>query len=542
MKPADLILKSTHIYKGTGKDTFPGFVAIAGDKILHAGPVELLDRFQGPDTKVIDFGDQLIMPGLHDAHLHAFMSGLYADPKVKVSLTDTSEEQCVAGLADVADLVPKDKWLIGAGWYHPLWDNPVLPTKHSLDAVYPDRPVVMVSGDCHTMWVNSYGMKKLGIDKNTPDIPGGFIDRDENGEPLGTFHEAAATSLCQAIYNFPAEEIDGFYENFMKILNSYGITSICDMSMMAVPGMDFIRDDVYSRMEEQGKLTVRVHMYPTMVHGLERAVEMREKYQGPMLYCNGVKHFFDGVSSCHTAYLKEPYANAAYPGDVGKPTVPPDEMRKLLLEAHRNDFSMRVHTIGDQAIHLMLDYCQEAEAKYGYKPYLQHTLEHLENFQYEDIARLAKAHVLPSVQPPHALIDPKGIERDLGLDRAQLMWPFRRMLDSGSTLAFGTDSPVVDVNPFYGLYNAITRQSAFDGKPEGGWIPQEKIAPWEAVSAYTYGSACAANASHLYGTLAPNMFADICVLDHNIVEGDPEDILKTSCVMTIVGGKVVYEK
>lgn len=542
MKTADLILKSTHIYKGTGKETVSGFVAIRGDKILHVGAPEKMDSFVGPDTKVVDLGEQLIMPGLHDAHLHAFFSGLYADPKVKVSLTDTSEEQCVAGLADVADLVPKDKWLIGAGWYHPLWDNPVLPTKHSLDAVYPDRPVVMVSGDCHTMWLNSYGMKLLGIDRNTPDTPGGFIDRDENGEPTGTFHEAAATTLCQAIYNFPADEIDGFYESFMQTLNSYGITSICDMSMMAVPGMDFIRDDVYSRMEAAGKLTVRVHMYPTMVHGLVRPIEMRAQYQGPMLYCNGVKHFFDGVSSCHTAYLKEPYANAYYPGDVGKPTVAPDEMRKLLLEAHENDFSMRVHTIGDQAIHLMLDYCEEAEAKYGYKPYLQHTLEHLENFQYDDIARLARAHVLPSCQPPHALIDPKGIERDLGNDRAQLMWPFRRILDSGSTLAFGTDSPVVDVNPFYGLYNAITRQSAFDGKPEGGWIPQEKVAAWEAVSAYTYGSSCAANAGHLYGTLAPNMFADICVLDHNILDCDPEDILKTSCVLTIVGGRVVYEK
>lgn len=542
MKAASMILKSKNIYKGTGKDTFSGFVAVNEDKILHAGPSEFEKEFMGPDTIVYDMGEDLIMPGFHDAHLHAFMSGLYADPTVKVSLTDTSEEQCVAGLSDVADLVPKDQWLIGAGWYHPLWDNPVLPTKYSLDKVYPDRPVVMVSGDCHTMWLNSCGMKVLGIDKNTPDIPGGIIDRDENGELLGTFHEAAASSLCQKIYNFPAEKIDGFYENFMKLLNSYGITSICDMSMMPVPGMDFIRDDVYSRMEKEGKLSVRVHMYPTMVHDLKRPIDMRKRFQGPMLYCNGVKHFFDGVSSAHTAYLKEPYTSAYYPGDVGKPTIPPDEMRLLLLEAHQNDFSMRVHTIGDQAIHLMLDFVEEAYAKYGYKPYLQHTLEHLENFQYEDIARLAKDHMLPSVQPAHALIDPHGEERDLGQDRMHIMWPFRRMLDSGSTLAFGTDSPVVDINPFNNLYNAITRQSAFTGEPQGGWVPQERIAPWEAVSAYTYGSACAANASHLYGTLAPNMFADICVVDHNILKGDPEDILKTSCVMTIVGGKIVYRK
>lgn len=542
MKKADLILKSTNIYRGTGKDTVSGFVAVHGDKIQYVGGLETMDQFVGPNTDIMDFGEQLICPGFHDAHLHAFMSGLYTDSTVAVSLTDTSEEQCVSHLAEIADLASENEWLICAGWYHPLWDKPVLPTKASLDAVYPNRPVCMVSGDCHTMWLNSFGMKKLGIDKNTVSPSGGLIDKDENGEPLGTFHESAASVICQSIYNFSAEKIDGFYTKFQQILNSYGITSICDLSMMAIPGMDFIRDDVYERLEKEGKLTVRVHMYPTMTEGLERPIEMREKFQGPMIYCNGVKHFFDGVSSCHTAYLKEPYTDAFYPGDVGKTTVEPDHMRKLVLEAHKNDFSMRVHTIGDQAIHLLLDYFQEAEARYGYKPDIQHTLEHLENFQYDDIARLAKAHVIPSVQPPHLVIDPNGEERDLGLERSHLMWPFRRELDAGCTLAFGTDSPVVDINPFHVLYNAITRQSAFDKKPEGGWVPAEKIAPWEALSAYTYGSACAANAQALYGTLAAGKFADICVLDHNILEGDPNQILETSCVMTIVGGMIVYEK
>lgn len=541
MDKADLILKSKHIYPGVGSGVRSGFVAIQGDKIRHLGALEELEPFAGPNTQVIDLGERLILPGFHDAHLHAFLSGLYAEPWVKVSLTDTSEAQCVAGLSEVAGLVEKDRWLIGAGWYHSLWDEPKLPTKHSLDAVYPDRPVAMISFDCHTLWVNSFGMARLGIDRHMPDPPGGFIDRDEDGEVLGTFHETAATSLLRSILDFPEEEVDGFFEHLMGILNSYGITSICDMSLMAAPGMDFIRDDVYRRMEASGKLTVRVHMYPTMVHGLERPLYMRERYQGPMLYCNGVKHFFDGVSACHTAYLKEPYANAYYPGDVGKTTVPPEEMRALVLEAHKHDFSIRVHTIGDQAIHLMLDYCQDAEAEYGRKPHLQHTLEHLENFQAEDLTRLKTAHVLPSVQPAHALADPNGVERDLGPERVKLMWPFRSILDAGAILAFGTDSPVVEVDPFQGIYNAVTRQSAFNGQPEGGWLPWEKIAPWEAVSAYTHGAACAANASHLYGTLAPGMYADLCVLDHNILEGDPEDILRTSCVMTIVGGQIVYK-
>ena len=539
---ADRILKSRHIYRGVGKDTFPGIVCIKDDRIIYTGSEDRLGYYLSEDTEFTDCGDNLIMPGFHDAHLHFFMSGLYADPKVKVSDSDLSEAECVAGLKDIENLCTKEEWMIGAGWNHPNWINPELPSKKSLDAVYPDRPVVMVSGDCHTVWMNSFGMEKLGINESTPDIPGGKIDRDEDGIPTGIFHEAAATSLFRKIFDFPDEEADRFCRNFMKTLNSYGITSVCDMSIMAVPGLDFVRDDIYSRLLEKGELTVRMHMYPTMTHGLERAVSMREKYSGPMLYCNGVKHFFDGVSSCHTAYLREPYANAYFEGDVGRTTVPPDEMRRMLLEAHENDFSMRVHTIGDQAIHLMIDYVEEAVTKFGPKPWLHHTLEHLENFQYEDIAKLAKAGIIPSVQPPHVLFTVAGVERDLGYERNQLMWPFRRLLDSGCTLAFGTDSPVVEVNPFYGLYNAVTRQSVADGKPEGGWIPQEKISQWEALSAYTYGSACAAGIEHLCGTLAPGMFADIAVTDTDLIHCDPEDIPKAECLLTLVGGKTVFER
>lgn len=542
MKYADYILKSSRIYKGTGEQLTDGIVAVKENQILFAGPAELEANYKGPETRVLDFGDKVVMPGLHDAHLHMYMSGLYASPFIHVSFTDTSEQQCVEGLRELAERIPAERWLIGAGWYHPLWENPVLPSKKSLDAAYPDRPVCMVSGDCHTMWINSRGMELLGYDKNTPSPSGGTIDRDENGELTGIFHEGAATRLCGKIYQFTQAEEDGFYKSFIDRLNQFGITSVCDMSMMAASGADFIRDDIYARLLERNELNVRVSMFPTLTHKLERPIDMRDKYQDSMLQCNGVKHFFDGVSSCHTAYLKEPYANAYYDGDCGALSVNADEMRKLVLEAVEHDFSVRVHTIGDQAIHLMLDYFEEAQQRYGKKPYLQHTLEHLENFQYEDIARLKRADVLASVQPPHMMIDPKGIERDMGMDRIALMWPFRRLLQEGVVLAFGTDSPVVDVNPFHGIYNAVTRRSAFDKKPEGGWVPMEKITPFEAVSAYTYGAACAANRGNKVGTLAPGMYADICVLDHNIFEEEPECLLETSNLFTMVNGRIVYEK
>ena len=184
---------------------------------------------------------------------------------------------------------------------------------------------------------------------------------------------------------------------------------------------------------------------------------------------------------------------------------------------------------------------EDVENKYGRKPYLQHSLEHLENLQTQDIERLAKNNILVSVQPAHAVYDMNGVERDLGKQRIQLMWPFRSELDAGCKLAFGTDSPVVEINPFYGIYNAITRKNTFTRLPKNGWIEKEKITVFEAVSAYTYGSACACKSENIIGTIEINKYADICVLDRNILEIDPEEIPDTKCLLTMVGGKIVYQ-
>lgn len=582
MRSADIILKSRAIFTGYAEQPFSGCVVIAGNRIEYVGSDEaILNEYVAAGAKVYDMGDRLIMPGLHDAHLHFYMSGLYASPYVKVSFTDTSEKQCVDGMRDFAETIPKERWLIGAGWYHPLWDDPVLPTKYSLDEAFPDRPVCMVSTDCHTLWVNSEGLKRLHLTENSVPPEGGSYGRMENGELSGTIHEAAAFSLIKEIYQFSAEEEDLFYTEFIKCLNDYGITSVCDMSMMPREGADFVRDDIYERLLETGKLTVRVSMYPTLTEDLSRVRSMRAKYTGQVLRCQGVKQFMDGVSPCHTAYLKEDYANAAYAGERGRLTVPEDRMRRLVQLAVKEGLSVRVHTIGDQAIHLMLDIIEETmdacadeascqsemllqgEGSYfeetssqgeavsqGWNPIqnrelhqrkaqLRHVLEHLENFQAEDIPRMAQLGVIPSVQPPHAVLDPNGVERDLGPERIRLMWPFRSLIDSGCTLAFGTDSPVVEVNPFYGIYNAVTRRSAYTGEPEGGWMPHERITLAEALSAYTYGAACASLREGELGTLESGKLADVIVLDCNPFQEKEERILTIKPVVTIMDGKVI---
>ncbi len=542
MEKADLILKSGAIFRGVDAPASGGFVAIRGERIRYVGDsAALLEGLTGPDTRVLDFGDRLIMPGFHDAHLHFYLSSLYSSPLVAVSLDDTGEEQCVSRLAPIARRTPRENWLIGAGWRHSLWKQGALPTKRSLDAAYPDRPVAMLSGDCHTLWLNSRGLERLGLAPDSRETQGGGFERFPDGELTGVVHEAAATALCRRVFAFSPGQEDGVYLDFIRKLNENGITAVCDMSLMAAPGADFIREDIYERLLAAGKLTVRVSMFPTLRMDLSRPREMMERYTGNVLRCQGVKQFMDGVSSCHTAYLKEDYADAAFPGDRGALTVPADEMREMILNAHKNDISTRVHTIGDQAIHLMLDFHRQAVERYGRKPWLQHTLEHLENFQPEDIARLGALGVLPSVQPSHMLLNEAADLRYLGARRKKDMWPLRRLLDAGGALAFGTDSPVVDVNPFLGLYHAVTRRSVRTHLPEGGRERGERLTMAQALEAYTRGSARAANRAGDLGVLAPGMLADVVVLDRDLLRCDVEDVPGAKVLLTVMGGQVVWE-
>lgn len=394
MKPADLILKSTRIFTAEpGEDaTISGSIVIEGGRIAFVGSDEEAAAYVGSETTVTDLGDAFVCPGFHDSHLHFFPSAMDRSPYV-VFCEGTCPEDCVEALKQVEDMRPKDEFMLSYGWYHPLWDNPVLPTKSILDKAYPDRPVCLQSGDGHTLWLNSKGLEKLGITKDSVPPAGGTYQKDENGELTGIVQETAATMLTPTVLAFSEEETNAGIKQFLADLNAEGITSVCDMSLLAVPGGDFVRDDVYRALEERGDLTVRINMFPTALEDLSRARKLRDEFaDNDLLRSPGLKQFFDGVSSTHTAWLTEPYANAYFDGDCGSPVTDPERMRRIVLGAAEEGFAVRIHTIGDKAIHVALDIFEEAREKFG--PVRgQNGLEHLENFLPEDIARLAELDV-----------------------------------------------------------------------------------------------------------------------------------------------------
>ena len=605
----------------------PLAVGIAGDRIAWTGdPAQAGDAAHpvAAGAVVDDWGEAFLMPGFHDAHLHFFHAALYASPLADQFL-GTSEQDCVDRLADLAARRPAGSWLLAQGWREYRWDPPVTPTRASLDAVYPDRPVALYSGDAHTLWLNSCALERLGITEDAEPPAGGSYDRGADGRLTGIVREAAAMELMPRIVgSFSAEELLDAYRAFQATLNAQGVTAVCDLALMAGPGLDFVRDDLFAALEDAGELTLRVSLFPTLLAEGSRLADLQARLRGPLVRAQGYKQFFDGVSSQHTAWLRDPYANARFPGDCGRPTVAPAVMSALVQRAAAEGQGVRIHAIGDEAIHVALDLYERAGAARpgGGAPATDcapdpaaaptadrapdpaagpvapgqaaanavrlapsqaagdsacrapsqaaspdpvatsdpaaadatrrapdpsagpvapvFTLEHLENFQPADIARLARLGVVASVQPRHMTLDPGGPERDLGPARVPYMWPFRQLLDAGATLAFGTDAPVTPTDPLAAVYAAVTRRDADTREPAGGWLPAEALTVPEALRAYTAGSACAAGRAADLGVLAPGMLADLVVLDRDLTAIDPEAILQTRVLATYVGGCRVY--
>ncbi len=539
------VIKSTNIFTGRGSACISGAIGIRGDKIVAVGECQkVLEALEGDRPQVIDYEDAFIVPGFHDSHLHFFHSALYSSTLAR-RFVGENEQDCVKRMQEFA-AAKKEGWLLAQGWREYLWNIPKMPSRESLDKAFPDRCVALYSGDAHTLWVNSVALRELGISESSVAPEGGQYCKDENGKLTGIIREAAAMEcMAKIVAAFSDAEIKEAYRGFLCKLAKNGITSVCDMSLMAMQGMDFIRDDIYASLLAQGQLTSRVHMYPTLLLDKTRFNTMRSKYDKeeirPYLQVSGFKQFYDGVSSQHTAWLTEDYTNARFKGDRGNTTVSEEEMRELIFSAQKLGEQVRIHTIGDAAIHSALNIFEEATKKFGrLKRGRRHVLEHVENFLPQDLERMDELSVIASIQPPHITLDPGGPEKDLGLERVKYMWPVRTLLGTLAIVSFGTDSPVVDVNSRNVLYSATTRQDPKTGEPKGGWLPTEKIDMASAIRAYTYGSAWSCSRQHELGLLEAGMYADIAILDNNLLACEEDAILKANVVATYLGGKQVY--
>ena len=508
----------------------PLALAVAGGRIVAVAPREEAQALaQGAEVR--DWGDAFVCPGFHDAHQHVFHAALFPSA-LATEYAGTSEQDCVAHLQKWAANRPDDgSWLVSHGWREAFWTPSIVPTRASLDAAFPNRPVAMYSGDAHTLWTNTAGLRALGISEDTQPPAGGSFDRDADGHLTGVLREAAGmVYVAKVLSSFSTAQLCDIYRDYFRRLRSMGITSVCDMALSLVPGADGINPQVYEALEASGDLLVRAHLFPTLSDDQSNLEELQARYQGTRLRAPGFKQFFDGVSSQHTAWCTEEYENARFTGDVGRLTVAPERMRELVLAAARRGHAVRIHTIGDAAVHAALDIFEEAHRLYGVPTQGQNTMEHIEDIQPADIARLRKAHVVASVQSPHVTLDLAQPARDLGEWRARRMWPFAQMLREGVQLALGTDVPVVPPNSTDVLYTAITRRTVKDHQPASGWYPEHNLTCAQALQAYSLGSAQAVGRAHELGTLEEGKLADLCVWDTDFLTCADDQIQQAQCL------------
>ena len=533
MAVADLIIKSKAVY--TGKTIFPeeACVIIKDDKITGVCKPDELESYRGLDTQIYTFDDGMVLPGFIDAHTHILATAA-SQSVVRVDLTQsTSEQECIELIARHLEQHPELTGVVGNGWFLRKWNTEDLPDRKGLDARFPDIPIYLSSFDGHTCWLNGKALEVCGITKDTT-VQFGEIQKYPNGEPTGILCDIAAISLVSKKTTMPSEE--SLLQNLQHFVSN-GITSIVDVSADPVLNEEPAEYSPLMKLRDNRNLIARMHLYPSLGDSgnFALATELAEKYKYPDLKVAGLKQFIDGTTSAYSAALLSPYTDK--PDEEGCVNYPEETYKKLVAEANKKGFSVKLHAIGDKAVRIALDAYEYAwdSGQRG----TRNCVEHVENAQPSDVERFGKYHVIASMQPYHLVLDTNEKLIRLGTERARTVWPFRSLLDSGAILAFGSDFPVVDCNPLEAIYAAVERTFS-DGSP-ATICQEERISLKEAIDACTQGGACSIGREHDLGTLEAGKLADIVVLDKNLFAIDAQEILKVKPVMTVMNGNIVYE-
>lgn len=535
IKKADIILSSNAVFTGLTNQSEPASIAIIDNKIVAIGTNEDIASYIGENTQIYRFEDQLIMPGFHDFHLHIIDGSLQMDC---VSLADANSEQEAAEMVrQFAERRPEEPWIIGFSWNNESWINKQLPTVASLDHVLPNRPVILMHVDCHFAWVNSKALELMGINCETENPSFGTIDKNENGELTGILYEKAMDLVFKGAFDFSRAKKAQMVKNFLQMAAELGVTSLNDMY---APSSEILADfELFKELEKRGELTARIYLTPALNGDLERAKQLRDTYSSEILQFSGLKQFVDGVVSGHTALMLEPYSDK--PETRGSTTFSPELIKKWVFEADREGFRIRLHAIGDAGVRLALDAFEEAQKINGFRD-SRHTIEHIESIHPDDICRFQQLDIIASMQPQHlASLEQEMYQLRLGTQRDKFTFAIKKLKKAGAKLAFGSDFPVVSLNPMLEIYRAVTRVDS-TGLAANTWNIDERIILGEALKAYTVGSAYGSFRENELGTLEVGKLADIIVLDRNLFEIPEEELLDTKVKLTIMNGNIVFEK
>ena len=502
-----------------------------GDTILAVGDSANIARYIGDGTRVLANGKALVTPGFMDGHVH-LLDGGYQLASVDLRTANTPAE-FIARLKDFAAERRPGEWILGGDWDHERWPGAPLPRKEWFDSVTPRNPVVVSRLDGHMVLANSLALKAAGIDRRTPDIPGGVIVRNRRtGEPTGVLKDQAMDPAYAVIPERSSEEDDRALDRAMAFLASKGVTAVASVSA----GWDQVA--AVERAKRNGSLTLRLALFPALADWHRVADSVAAHGQGDdWVRLAGVKGFMDGSLGSTTAFFFEPYNDD--PTTSGLLTNPPDSMKAWIGAADSAGLQVVVHAIGERANAMLLDIYDSVATAHG-KRDRRFRIEHAQHLRSQEVERIARLGVIVSMQPYHVIDDGRWAEKRLGPVRVHDSYVFRSLLDQGARLAFGSDWTVAPIDPILGLYAAVTRRT-LDGKNPGGWLPDQKISLDEALQAYTSGNAYGVFAERTRGMIKRGYRADLVLLDQDLFTIPPEAIESAQVRATVVGGKVVYE-
>ena len=527
--------RSVH-YRGgriftAGEPAWAASMVVRGETIEYVGPVA-----NAPDAdQVIELDGAFVLPGFVDAHTHLVSMGESLGQLDLFSATSPTDLR--DRLARAAATDPAAPRILGRSWlFDALGDR--APDRHLIDEAVPDRPVYLTANDLHSVWVNSAGLRELGIDRDTPDPIDGHIGHDAAGEPDGMLYENAMQLMQRFLteQTSDAERDTALTAAFGRYLAD-GVTTAVDMALTE-PELAALERALE---RGAGRLPLRVAGHWLVertgnprddLRQVQRAAELSRRLDGPWLRITGIKLMVDGVIDTCTAAMKEPFADGSHPG----PLWPPHELAPVVAAADAAGLQVAMHAIGDEASDLALSALEHAIAVNGPRE-RRHRIEHLETVTEENVRRLARLGVVASMQPVHADPAIQGNWRArLGDNRGRRAFPWPEITGAGAVLAFGSDAPTAPHAPLPNMYIATTRRSAADPRLEPN-LPHYALPLAEALAHGTRDAAYSCRWEGLTGHLAPGMAADFVVLDCDPFTESADALLKAHVRRTFVAGK-----
>lgn len=544
--PADLIIKGGTIYTVELAPTVEA-VAVKGDTIIYAGDLAGLSKYEGEQTKVIDLAGKTMTPGFIEGHGH-FMGLGYNELNLDL-MNITSYEEMVEKVKEAVAKAQPGQWIVGRGWHQDKWTKKPeklikgFQTHQLLSEVSPNNPVFLRHASGHAGFANAKAMQLAGVNQLSVEKlgknlgEGGEILLDELGNPTGLFNERAQSLITQYIPDNTTETDEQALELAIAASLRNGITSFHDA------GVSRENIELFRKFKAAGKLNTRLYV---MLTGFDSELLYEWFRKGPeidslnLLTIRAIKLNCDGALGSRGAWLLEPYSDR--PDFSGMATLSMDTVLKISREGLKYGFQVCSHAIGDRANKEILDRYELAFSENPANANHRYRIEHAQHLHPNDIPRFAKMGVIPAMQAIHLSSDrPWAIER-LGEKRIKegaYMW--QSLLKSGAVIVNGTDVPVEPINPIASFFASVTRQT-LKGEPEGGYEPEEKMTRAQALRSYTLDAAYGAFEENIKGSIKVGKLADFVVFDKDLMTVPDSEILTTEVTMTILGGKILYEK